>query len=494
MMPLRSDRRLLNLPMLLKIIGWLLCIEAAFLLVPTFVALGCGEEDGLPFAGTALFTALAGVLLSRATRPRRRHLGKRDGFILTASVWVVFSLFGMLPFLAGSTRLSFTDAFFEAISGFTTTGASLVRDISQLGYAMHIWRAMMQWIGGMGIIIFTLAIIPMLNHSGGMQMFNAEVTGVTHDKIKPRISQTAKLLWSMYLLLTVACVLLLWTGPMNLFDSVCHAFGTVSTGGYTTRDVGIDAWDGTAYVRVVLTVFMFISGINFVLLYRICTGHFDTLRSSDVLRTYVGVIVVMFILFFASICHGSGMHDLAGVTIDPLFHIVSSVTSTGFKLEAFENWGPLPMALTVALMLSGACAGSTSGGVKIDRLLFMFRNMRNEVNRCIYPNAILPVKVNGKVASRDMVIKVMAFIGLYLMLTICGGMLIAACGVSVSDSFFSAFSCIGNIGFGAGVNGAGCDYRLLPDAAKWVLSLLMLTGRLEIFTVLVLFTPAFWRK
>ena len=489
----KKKRSLINLPMLLRVSGWLMMIESLFMLIPMGTCLYFRESDWLPFALTAAGTGATGFVLSRHIRPSHYSMSKRDGFLLTAMVWVVFSIFGMLPFMFCKMPISLSDAFFEAMSGFTTTGASVLLDVTHMSHGIHIWRATMQWLGGMGIILFTLAVIPMLNSSGGMLMFNAEVTGITHDKLRPRISQTAKALWMIYFAFTIMLVALLWSGPMNFFDSVCHAFGTISTGGYSTRNEGIAAFN-SIYVKVVLTIFMFVGGVNFSLIYRSLRGEFGALRRNDVFRTYVGLITVMYILFVIGITTQGTYEGWEDLTIDPLFQIVSTMTSTGFTPSNFEQWGPLVLALVFMLMLFGACAGSTSGGAKIDRLLLLVKNCRNELYRCIYPHAIMSVRVNGKVVSNDIVGKVIAFLCIYMLLISIGGTAMAAMGVPIIDAFFSAFSCLSNTGLGAGITGYGGSYEMLPDAAKWLLSFLMLTGRLEIFTVLLLFAPSFWRK
>ncbi len=489
----KKKRSLINLPMLLRVSGWLMMIESLFMLIPMGTCLYFRESDWLPFALTAAGTGATGFVLSRHIRPSHYSMSKRDGFLLTAMVWVVFSIFGMLPFMFCKMPISLSDAFFEAMSGFTTTGASVLLDVTHMSHGIHIWRATMQWLGGMGIILFTLAVIPMLNSSGGMLMFNAEVTGITHDKLRPRISQTAKALWMLYFAFTIMLVALLWSGPMNFFDSVCHAFGAISTGGYSTRNEGIAAFN-SIYVKVVLPIFMFVGGVNFSLIYRSLRGEFGALRRNDVFRTYVGLIAVMYILFVIGITTQGTYEGWEDLTIDPLFQIVSTMTSTGFTPSNFEQWGPLVLALVFMLMLFGACAGSTSGGAKIDRLLFLVKNCRNELYRCIYPHAIMSVRVNCKVVSNDIVGKVIAFLCIYMLLISIGGTAMAAMGVPIIDAFFSAFSCMSNTGLGAGITGYGGSYEMLPDAAKWLLSFLMLTGRLEIFTVLLLFAPSFWRK
>ncbi|MDE5745345.1 MAG: TrkH family potassium uptake protein, partial [Paramuribaculum sp.] len=423
----------------------------------------------------------------------RHEMAKREGFLLTACVWVFFTIFGMLPFMLCDSPLSLSDAFFEGMSGFTTTGASVLDSVEQLGHGMLLWRCLMQWIGGMGIILFTLAVLPMLNYSGGMQMFNAEVTGITHDKIRPRISQTAKGLWGVYFALTAALTALLWIGPMDFFDSICHAFASVSTGGYSTRNESVGAWN-SRYVTAVITIFMFLGGVNFALLFKASQGNVKSIWKNDVFRAYIYLIGIAYVCFVISILSRGLYSGIASVTLDPVFQIVSTVTSTGLTANNFEEWGTFALAVLFVLMFFGACAGSTSGGAKIDRLIYLLKNTRNELYRCVHPSAILSVRVNGKVMPSDTVNKVIAFLCIYVMVIMVGGIVLCALDVPLVDAFFSSFSCVSNTGLGADVTGCGESYAAIPDFGKWVLSLLMLIGRLELFTVLILFTPGFWRK
>ncbi len=485
--------RNINILMLARVVGWLMMIESVFMLVPMACSLIYGEADWQAFAISAAVTAMVGFLLNTCIRQHHTQMGKREGFLLTACVWVVFSLFGSVPFVICSTPLTLSEAFFEAMSGFTTTGASVLPDIEHMSHGVHMWRALMQWIGGMGIIIFTLAVIPMLNYSGGMQMFNAEVTGITHDKIRPRISQTAKSLWGVYAVLTAMCALLLWAGPMSFFDALCHAFGTVSTGGFSTRNEGISAW-GSTYTDAVVTLFMFLGGVNFALLFRAATGKFRPLRVNETFRVYVWCIAIYTALCVISIIVVGACHDWRDVTIDPLFLVVSTMTSTGYTVANFELWGGFVLSLMFVVMFFGACAGSTAGGAKIDRMLVLLQYCRNEIRRALQPNNITAVRVGGKALSQELVSKVIAFLCLFMLIVTFVGILLSALGIPVVDSFFSAFSCMSNIGLGAGVTGYGSSYDIIPDAGKWLLSLLMLIGRLEIFTVLILFTPNFWHK
>ena len=489
-----SRRFDINYPMLLRVIGWLLMIEAGFLLVPLATCAVYGELHDLEAFGiSAAVTAAAGMALALGISPRRPDMAKCEGFLLTASVWLFFTIFGMLPFMLCSTPMSLSDAFFEAMSGFTTTGASVVVSVEELSHGVLMWRCLMQWIGGMGIILFTLAVIPMLNYSGGMQMFNAEVTGITHDKIRPRISQTAKWLWGVYFALTALLTILLWIGPMDFFDSLCHAFSSISTGGYSTRDDSVGAWD-SPYVTAVITVFMFLGGVNFALIFKAAQGNVRSLWRNDVFRAYIHIIIIAYIFFLVAIVRRGLATDIASVTLDPLFQIISTITSTGLTVSNFEEWGTFVLALLFMLMFFGACAGSTSGGAKIDRLIYLFKNTRNELYRCLHPSAIMSVRVNGKVVPTDIVNKVIAFLCLYVMIIMIGGIVLTAFQIPLVDAFFSSFSCISNTGLGSGVTGYGENYVAIPDVGKWVLSLLMLIGRLELFTVLILFTPGFWRK
>lgn len=485
--------RRINYPLVFRIIGLLLLIESFFMLAPTLTAYLYSEHDLMAFIGSTAFTLICGLALVVFLRPSRSDMGKHEGFLLTALVWVMFSAFGMLPFIFCDTPVSVSDAFFESMSGFTTTGCSVIPSVEELSHAVNLWRNLMQWIGGMGIILFTLAVIPMLNHSGGMQMFNAEVTGITHDKLRPRVSQTAKSLWGIYFLLTAVLIFLLWLGPMDLYDSVCHAFSTISTGGFSTRDSSL-AYYNNDYTTIVVLIFMFLGGTSFALIFKALHGSWQPLWRNDVFRAYLAIIGVFFVAFVISIIAQGSAGSWQSVTIYPLFQIISTITSTGLSVCNFENWGPFVLALMFVLMFTGACAGSTSGGAKIDRILFLIKNSRNELYRSMHPNAITNVRINDKVIPAEIVSKVIAFLCIYVMVIMVGGIVLTAFGLPIIDSFFSSFSCVSNTGFGAGVTGAGGSFDIIPDGGKWVLSILMLIGRLELFTVLVLFTPGFWRK
>lgn len=484
----------INITAIGRMLGWLLLIEAAFMLIPLLTTLVYGEEDWLAFTVSIGATALAGLIAVSGFRPKVRSMGKREGFLLTAVVWVVFSLFGMLPLLISSVPLSVSEAFFEAMSGFTTTGATVVAEVESLSHGIVMWRCVMQWLGGMGIIMFTLAVLPKFNHSGGLMMFNAEVTGITHDKLRPRISQTAKGLWLIYLILSALLIGCLWAGPMNFFQAICHGFSTISTGGYSTENAGLSHWDYSLYVKVIVTIFMFIGGINFSLIYASVLGGVRNLWRNDVFRTYVYVVLVALVLFDIAIVARGQCFGPRDVIIEPLFQIVSTITSTGFMVTNFEKWGTTVLVLVFMLMFVGASAGSTSGGAKLDRLRCVVSHTFNQLRQVLNPRSVYTIRVNGRVVSQETINKIMAFMAIYMITIFLSAILLTAMHVPLVDAFFSTFSCMGNNGLGAGVTGYGSSYDIIPDAGKWVLSMVMLIGRLEIFTIFVLFVPEFWQK
>ena len=487
-----SGRRFVNIPMLLRIVGWLLMIEAGFMLIPLFTGIYF-EEDFTPFLFTLMFTFAVGEALTTLIHTRSRVMGKREGFLLTASVWVVFSIFGMIPFLIGEPYLTIDEAFFESMSGFTTTGASIIDNIDNLPKGINIWRCLMQWIGGMGIILFTLAVLPSLNSSSGVHMFNAEVTGITHDKLRPRVSSTAKQLWGIYVILTLLLIFLLCFGPMNIFDSICHGLSTMSTGGFSTKDASIGAWDSD-YVRIIVTIFMFLGGVNFALIYYLIVGKPRRMWDNEIFRWYVFFIIIGTILLLVMLLSKYGIVGRDHLIIDSIFQTVSTITSTGYTVTDFEKWGAFAMMLMIIYMFFGACAGSTTGGAKLDRIITVYKFLRNEIYRCIHPNVIKGIDISGKVLPGDVVNKAIAFLGLYLTIIVVGSLLLTALGLPFFDSVFSAFSCTGNTGLGAGITGYGGSYDIVPASGKWILSGLMLTGRLEIFTILIILTPTFWKR
>lgn len=487
------NSRQINLPKQLTLLGLLLMIEAGFMTIPMAVCFFLGEKDCISFLIAIAFTCLCGILLRTLPKPASESLGRKDGCMITCIVWILYSLFGMLPFIFGSSHLNISEAFFEAMSGFTTTGATVIRDIESCSRGLQLWRALTQWIGGLGIVIFTLTVIPSLNNSRGIFMFHAEVSGITHDKIGARIANTAKILWTLYAVLTLILIILLWLGPMNLFESICHAFAAISTGGFSTNNDSIASYD-SFYTKLVLSVFMFIGGVNFGLIYVAVKGKIKNLWHNDVFRAFICLICLNYIVCLISILHSGNFQGWQSLTIDPVFHIVSSMTSTGFGAGNFEAWGELALVLTIIMMFFGACAGSTTGGAKIDRLLFMYKTFKVEIKRAVSPRSMKAVRINNQVISPENTNEIIAFLLIYTALILFGGILLSAMDFPIVDAFFSSISCVSNNGLGAGITGVTGSYDFVPSIGKWVMSFLMLGGRLEIFALIMLITPSFWKS
>jgi len=495
-MPKRLSQDI-NFPIVLRMQGWLLLIEAAFMLLPLAIAWWFRERTAITaFALSAGITAAAGSLMAFCIKPRSTTMRKREGLLLTAIIWVFFSAFGMLPYLLAGTFDTVTDAFFETMAGFTTTGCSVNTNIDATPCGILFWRSLTQWVGGMGIILFTLAVIPMLNHRGGIALFNAEVTGITHEKLRPRVSQTAKGLWLIYLLLTALLALLL-LGPMDWFDAVCHAMSTTSTGGYSTRAAGLAHWQ-SPYLYVVVTAFMLLGGTNFTLIYALLHGNLARLRHNDVLRCYLltaAAATVVITLYMTHMgYHGTATTDRA---ICAAFHTVSALTSTGYTTlcqhQGAAGSGEFVTLILMAMMLVGGMAGSTSGGAKLDRLIILVRNTRNELYRLLHGSTVRTVHIDGKPVATHLVAKVNAFFSIYAAIIVAVALWLTLCGLGVADALATSMSAISNVGIGFGVTATG-SWACLPPAAKWALALEMMVGRLELFTVLVIFTRSFWVK
>ncbi|MCM1290985.1 MAG: TrkH family potassium uptake protein [Prevotella sp.] len=491
-MAIFSKRSYINLKMLFRVIGWLLMIESAFMIIPLIAGIIYREDEALYFLITIGITIVSGTGLM-SLRPKTREMGKREAILLTALTWVILSLFGMIPFLLCKTHLSITDAFFETMSGFTTTGASVLNTLTSVPKSVLMWRCVIQWIGGMGIILFTLAVVPMLNYQGGMQLFNAEVTGITHDKLRPRVSYTAKGLWLVYISMTLLLIVLLSFSDMSFFDAACHGLSTMSTGGFSTNDMSIGAWD-SMYVKVVVIIFMFLGGINFALIYKVATGNPKSIFHNVAFKWYCISIGVAYILMTFNLSLEGLVHSVGDATVDPLFQAVSIISSTGLVEPDFTDWGPLSVLVVITMMFVGACAGSTSGGAKIDRIIVLVKFLKNEFYRMMHPNAVTTVCINGKGTSYIIVQKVLAFLFLYIFVILMGGVILVLLGMPLRDSLFCSLSAISNTGLGTDTTGVAGNFALVPDTAKWVLAFIMLVGRLELYTILLLFTRAFWKK
>ncbi|MGN0186691.1 MAG: TrkH family potassium uptake protein [Paludibacteraceae bacterium] len=484
-----------NYRLVFRILGLLLFTETFFLLLAAVVALGYGETDFLPLLESAGITALGSLLGYLAGYRAPRQLGVREGYCIVAVVWVFFSLFGMLPFLLNGSILTPTDAFFETMSGFTTTGASILTNIEALPHGLLFWRSLIQWLGGMGIVVLSLAVLPFLG--GNMQLFMAEVPGPTYDKLQPRITNTARQLWGLYVILTGLEAIVLYIGGMPLFDAICHALTTMATGGYSTKQDSIAYWD-SPFIQYTIIVFMILAGTNFALLYwAFIKRRFDKLWHDEELRTYLLTIAAFTLTITLGLVVYKGVHSITEFEKtfrESLFQVVSIITTTGFSTTDYMLWKPVVWALLLLLMLSGGSAGSTSGGLKIIRLLLVCKNGYYEMKRLIHPKAILPVRINQHVVPENTISNIHAFTVIYVGIIIISTFVVALSGMSLGESFGAALTAISNVGPGIGSCGPAGNFADIPTFAKWFLAFVMLIGRLELFTVLVLFSPTFWKK
>lgn len=472
--------------------GLLLVVEGAFMVLTSIVSGIYGEYDLPYFLWSALICFSIGGILSVFNLKASKTIGKREGYVIVAMVWLVFSFFGLLPFWLSNSIPSFTDAFFETMSGFTTTGSSILQDIEALPHGMLFWRSIIQWLGGMGIIVLSLAILPVLG-VGGMQLFVAEVPGPVPDKLHPRIADTAKRLWGIYVLYTLLETLLLWFGGMTFFDAICHSFTTMATGGYSTKQASVAFYD-SAYIQYVIIVFMFIAGVNFTLSYSALHGRFRRIIQDEEFKYYFGFIVLVS-LVVATVLFISGDVTLVEQSIrDSLFQVVSLITTTGYATADYLVWMPTLSIIMFMLMFVGGSAGSTGGGIKVVRIVLLLKNAYFELKRLIHPNAVIPVRFNGKAVSPTVLTNVLAFIVIYMLIVGISTIIISVMGYDLETSIGAVATCIGNIGPGLGGVGPATNFAHIPDFGKWFLSLLMLMGRLEIFTVVLLFSPYFWKN
>ncbi|MBL6964498.1 MAG: TrkH family potassium uptake protein [Bacteroidetes bacterium] len=440
---------------------------------------------------SSMICIVFGFFLRFLTRNPDRVPGKKEGYFIVASGWVVISFFGMLPFLVSGEIPSFTDAFFETMSGFTTTGASILTNIEGMSPGLLYWRSMTQWIGGMGIIVMTIAIIPYLG-IGGMQLFVAEVPGFAPDKLHPRIKETAKRLWAIYFIFTVAEVILLVLGDMPVFDAICHSYSTMATGGYSIKNSSIAFYD-SSYIHYVIIFFMFLAGTNFTLSYFALKGEFRKVIANEEFKFY-SIALVLSAVLIAFVLVLVMDFRIPNAFRDSLFHVVSIVTTTGFVTADYNQWNLFVKIFIVALLFVGGCAGSTGGSMKVGRHLLLFKNTITEFRRIIHPRAVIPVRYNGKVVSSDIMSNILAFFYIYIMIFIISTLIMIALGLDLNSAFGSVAASLGNIGPGIGEVGPAGNYAQIPGIGKWFLSFLMLVGRLELFTVIILLTKAFWKK
>ena len=483
---------MINWKMISKIMGFLLFIEAGFLSLCIALSVFYEEPDLPAFILSTLLTIAVGIPLSYAGKDAERKLSRKDGYVVVTFAWIIFSIFGMLPYYISGYIPNLTNAFFETMSGFSTTGASILDDIESLPHALLFWRSMTQWIGGMGIVIFTIAVLPIFG-VGGIQLFAAEATGPKFDKITPRIDVTAKWIWAIYIVLTITETLLLMLGGLSLFDSVCHAMSTTATGGFSTKQDSIAAFH-SPYVEYVITIFMFLSGINFSLLYLLfLKGSIKRLLGDSEVRWYVKTVLTFTIIITIGLLISSPM-GLEEAFRKSSFLVVSLQTTCGYVTDDYMLWAPPLWMLTTIITYCGACAGSTSGGTKCIRAVIVARIAKNEFMHILHPNAVLPVKVNGTSVSSTTQNTVLAFFVVFVLLVFLGWFVMMIIGLDFDDAYSVVISSLANVGPGIGMCGPSFSWNALPDAAKWLSIVYMLIGRLELFTVLLLLNPTFWKK
>lgn len=480
-----------NYRLIFQVLGILILIEGICMLLCIPVSMAYHDHDIAALAAGGLISMAVGGASWLSTRKAVKAFGPRDGYLIVTLGWIFFSLLGSLPFVFSRSIPSYTDAFFETVSGFTTTGASILNDIEAMTHGLLFWRSLIQWLGGMGIIVMSLAILPLLG-IGGMQLFVAEVPGPTPDKLHPRIRETAKRLWGIYIIFTAVEVILLKAGGMDLFDSVCHSFTTMATGGYSTKQASIGYWD-SPFIHYVITVFMLLAGTNFTLSYFALHLKFDKVFSNEEFRYYLGFLAGFTLIIFL-VLNRSHILGAEPAFRHAAFQVVSIMTTTGFATVDYLIWPPIVTVLIFFIMFFGGSAGSTGGGIKIMRMVLLLKNATKELRRLVHPSAVLPVRFNRTAVYPEILTNVFAFVSLYFIVMMVGVIVIAAMGYDLPSSFGAVAATLGNIGPGIGDFGPAENYSHLPAFGKWFLSFLMLIGRLELFTVLVILTPGFWKS
>lgn len=473
-----------------NILGLLVAINGLLMLLGIPFSIQSGGDDIKAILMASGLSVGFGGLAWFFNRNCKKEIRKREGYIIVAFGWILISLFGALPYYFSDYIPNYTDAFFETMSGYTTTGASILNDIEALPKGLLFWRSMTHWIGGMGIIVLTVAILPILG-IGGMQLFVAEVPGPTPDKLHPRIAVTAKRLWVIYVLFTAIETVLLMFGDMSFFDSICHSMATLATGGFSTKNNS--AVEFSPYIQYVLTFFMLLAGVNFSLHYFFLKGKVKKLWNNEEFRVYLYIVGGLTLISTFIIGFNLG-HPIEKAFRDSAFMVTSIITTTGFVSADYTAWTPFLLMSFFILMFLGGSAGSTSGGMKVIRFLLLTKNSIVELKRLIHTNAIIPVRFNGKAVKEDIISKILAFFLIYITIFIIGSLVMSLFGLDFMTAIGSVAATLGNIGPGIGNVGPMDNFSQIPELGKWFLSFLMLLGRLELFTILILFTPYFWRK
>ncbi|MAZ28975.1 MAG: potassium transporter [Cytophagaceae bacterium] len=495
----------LNYRIIFHLMGLLLLCNGGFMILSAIVGyIYDGVDSAMAISSAGLLTVFIGTLLMFLTRNHKKEIQKKEGYVVVTFGWIFMSLSGCLPYIFSGAIPSLTDAFFETMSGYTTTGASIVNDIEALPNGILFWRSMTHWIGGMGIIVLAIAILPLLG-IGGMQLFAAEAPGPSADKLHPRITDTAKRLWLIYFGYTIAETILLKVAGMSFFDAINHAMSTLSTGGFSTKNASVAYWNDKPLIQYIIIAFMFLAGTNFVLSYFAFKGRFKSIWEDEEFKLYstfiisftlvtMGVILWKADVGISSINHPMVFGEAESAFRHGLFQVLAVMTTTGFVSADYTLWAPFLTVLFFGMMFLGGSAGSTAGGIKIVRHLITIRNGVLEFKRTLHPNAILPVRYNRKAISQNIVFNILGFFILYMLAWIVGACGLALLGLDFPTALGGAASSLGNVGPAFGDLGPVNNYDSLPGVGKWWCSFLMLIGRLELFTVLILLTPFFWRN
>ncbi|MEC8031503.1 MAG: TrkH family potassium uptake protein [Bacteroidota bacterium] len=488
-----NKKGLFNSSVIVYVIGTLLLLNGTLMLSCVPFAIYYDDQNHInTFLLCSLITISFGFLLRFLTKDEKNaEIKKRDGYLIVVSGWLCMTFFGTLPYLLTESIPSFTDAFFETMSGFTTTGSTILDEIESLPKSILFWRSMTQWIGGMGIIVLTIAILPLLG-IGGMELFVAEAPGPTKDKIHPRIKETAKRLWIIYFSLTALETVVLMFFGLSFFDAINHSLTTTSTGGFSTKQESIAAFQNP-FVEAVIVIFMFLAGTNFTMIYFGLKMKFRKIVNNDEFKWYLSAVFVLILLLSFYRTHTSSS-DFIHAFREISFQVVSIITTTGYATADYTLWGSFLTFIFFLFLFSGASAGSTSGGIKIVRIILLIKNGLLEFKRRLHPKAVIPVMLNKQVISSTITYNLLAFIFLYLFVFTLGSIFLSFLGVDMLTSISAVASAVGNVGPGIADVGPSSSFSQLPTSAKWILSLLMLMGRLELFTVCVLFTPYFWKR
>ena len=484
----------MNYGIVARTIGKLILIEALCLIFPLLVSLYHGQNDWPSFAITIVICIALGVLLHSLIPHKNTRIKIREAFSIVALGWLFFSLLGALPFYFSGTIPHYIDAMLESIAGFTTTGASVMTQIEQLPRGILFWRGLSHWLGGMGILAFSVAVLPSMD-AGSFQILKAEYPGPMPEKIAPRVKDTAKIFYFIYIGLTVAQVIFLSYGGMDLFDAIIHAFGTVSTGGVSSKDASIGYFYDNSFIVWTVTIFMLISGINISFYYFALKTRIRYLFQSEEVRLYLGIIALCAVAVSMDLlAHNIFLQDRDITIRNAIFQVVSIVTTSGFAIDNFDLWPNVSKVILFFLFFVGSCAGSTGGGIKSIRLLVCAKIIKRDLRKIVHTHAVTPIKVDAKAIPPATVSMISSFVLLYVILFAVGSLLISFDGVDLATASSSVAVTLGNIGFGFGAVGPAGDFSGFSDAAKVLLSFFMLVGRLELFTILVLFMPTFWKN